>query len=70
MQSRLQMRMRARHMRPISEGIDPYGQPLPEKLSVVDSAVPCFAWYQTERTERQNNESYASIGQILSLIHI
>lgn len=63
-QARLQMRMRVQHQRPISEGVDAYGQPLPEKLATVTMSVPCFAWFQQERGERQNNESYASIGQI------
>lgn len=67
-QARLQMRMRAKHQRPIVEGVDAYNQPLPEKLTTVDSALPCFAWYQSERGERQNNESYAAIGTIRMIV--
>jgi hypothetical protein len=63
-QSRLQMRMRTDILRPVVEGVDSYGHPLPEKLQTVSRGVPCFAWYQTEVAERQNNESYAAIGRV------
>jgi len=58
------MTMRAVVERPIVEGVDAYGQPLPEKLEVVDRCLPCYAWVAIERTERQDNDSYASIGAV------
>lgn len=67
-QARQQMVMRAHVQRPINEGTDGFGHPRPEKSETVDAAMPCMAWAQVERGERQDNESYASIGNIRVIV--